>query len=396
LDAQADLIDTQKQLSTGKRITKPSDDPVGSGQLLRLTEELDALNQFKRNNTLLTSELERSEIVVASMDQDIEQVRNINLQSVSGVNSASDLAALALQVEGLRDNLVGLANTRDSLGNYMFSGSLAEQPAIEFDDVGGQNKYQYKGDEDVNYIEVANDLTVQGVDNGKTLFQNIPTRLVTTENLTTNLITVDITDDSAFKSFYDTNFDSTSPANNEFTVEFDGTGNNISIIDPVTNTAIADQNGNTVLPYVSGQAINFNGMEINVEGTAGQQAIFTLEAKGLRNIIDVVDHMAAVMQDSSLTDAQRTAELGVSLNELSFGQEALLARRAGIGARLNSADRALTAVSERELSTTQEKADIGDIDFVATASKLAQQETALNAAFASFNRVTSLSLFDYL
>ena len=47
---QGDLAKTQEQLATGKKLLKPSDDPVGAAKALRLTERLDSLTQFKRNN----------------------------------------------------------------------------------------------------------------------------------------------------------------------------------------------------------------------------------------------------------------------------------------------------------------------------------------------------------
>ena len=57
MNNQEDLVKTQQQLATGKRIITPSDDPVGAAKVLRLTEEIDELEQFQRNNDLVTGSL---------------------------------------------------------------------------------------------------------------------------------------------------------------------------------------------------------------------------------------------------------------------------------------------------------------------------------------------------
>ena len=59
LDNQDDLSDVQQQLSTGKKLLRPSDDPVGSAQVIRLTEEIDLIAQYNKNNNLLTNSVEQ-------------------------------------------------------------------------------------------------------------------------------------------------------------------------------------------------------------------------------------------------------------------------------------------------------------------------------------------------
>ena len=54
MDNQSGLADTQQQLSTGKKINRPSDDPVGTAKVLRMTEELASLEQYQRNTDLVT------------------------------------------------------------------------------------------------------------------------------------------------------------------------------------------------------------------------------------------------------------------------------------------------------------------------------------------------------
>ena len=59
LDNQANLSDIQQQLASGKKLLRPSDDPVGAAQVLRLTEQIELIDQYKKNSNLLVNSLAR-------------------------------------------------------------------------------------------------------------------------------------------------------------------------------------------------------------------------------------------------------------------------------------------------------------------------------------------------
>ena len=75
MENQENLVKTQEQLATGKRIITPADDPVGAAKVLRLTEELDGLTQFQRNNDLVTGSLEQQEAVLTNITNSINRAR---------------------------------------------------------------------------------------------------------------------------------------------------------------------------------------------------------------------------------------------------------------------------------------------------------------------------------
>ena len=75
LNNQADLSDIQQQLSSGKKLLRPSDDPVGAAQVIRLTEEIDLIAQYKKNINLLTNSLEQEETVLSSINNAINRSR---------------------------------------------------------------------------------------------------------------------------------------------------------------------------------------------------------------------------------------------------------------------------------------------------------------------------------
>mgnify|MGYP003667937061 CR=1 FL=1 len=85
LENQGNLSDVQTQLSSGKKLLRPSDDPVGAAQVIRLTEEVDLIAQYKKNSNVLTNSLEQEETVLSSINTAVNRARVLMVQSGNGV-----------------------------------------------------------------------------------------------------------------------------------------------------------------------------------------------------------------------------------------------------------------------------------------------------------------------
>ena len=97
--SQGQLSDLQTQLASGKKLLRPSDDPVGASQVIRLTEELDKIDQYKRNNALVTNALELQETSLRSLNDVANRARVLTVQAGNGILSASDKEALGAEIE---------------------------------------------------------------------------------------------------------------------------------------------------------------------------------------------------------------------------------------------------------------------------------------------------------
>ena len=112
----------QSQMATGKRILKPSDDPLSLSKAIRARAVLTDNRQFLRNIADALSWLENTEPVVDDMVSVIAELKEIAIEGASDTKSAGERLVLAGQVEGLIERLVGLANTRFA-GKYAFAGT---------------------------------------------------------------------------------------------------------------------------------------------------------------------------------------------------------------------------------------------------------------------------------
>ncbi|EGL83789.1 flagellar hook-associated protein 3 [Caldalkalibacillus thermarum TA2.A1] len=127
------LEKVQWQLSTGRKISKPSDDPVGLNYALRYRSELAANQQYQRNLDSALSWLENADIMVGQVVNVIQRARELTVQGSTGSNSAQSLQAIAAEIDQLIEQLREIANSRFN-GKYIFNGQRTDQPPYPDDD----------------------------------------------------------------------------------------------------------------------------------------------------------------------------------------------------------------------------------------------------------------------
>ena len=176
-DNQRGLTETQQQLASGKRINKPSDDPVGAAQVVRLTEQLDKLTQYQRNNDLLSSSLEQQETILRGINASLNRARVLVIQSGAGYTTDADRKAIGAEIEQIRNEVLDLMNSQNSQGEYIFSGYQSQSQAFEFNPAATGNKITFSGDDGTNTVQLADSVAVQSSSSGQTIFEDVLARL---------------------------------------------------------------------------------------------------------------------------------------------------------------------------------------------------------------------------
>ncbi|XOV79339.1 MAG: flagellar hook-associated protein FlgL [Aestuariibacter sp.] len=389
-DNQLGLAKTQQQLSSGKRILSASDDPVGAAQVLRLTEELDQLAQYNKNNTLLQNNLSQEEAVLRNVTETVQRARSLTVQAGNGINSDKDRAAIGEEIEQIRDQVFDLMNSRDADGNYIFSGFQSDSAAFIYDPSATGNKYQYQGDDGQNRIQISDNVSVATGDSGREVFENVLARLKSTvTGGTAASASIEITQQSTFDNFHKSNFDAVTAANNVFTGTVNGAGTQITFTDAAA-TNIGTVN------FTSGEPFTFNGIQFNVTANAGETVEFTLSTPEKKSLAETLNDLATALKDNTLSSAQIDEAIADALIGLDNGLESVSDATAAIGGRMNIAESVESANLDLELANKSARSEIQDVDYAEAVSELSKQETALQAAQQTFSRVTSLSLFDFI
>ncbi|MGN5190411.1 lateral flagellar hook-associated protein LfgL [Aeromonas veronii] len=152
-----------RQNSTQKRILQPSDDPVGSVQLLGLQKEQVAMAQYQKNIANAKSQLSQGELQLDTMTNMLMRLRELTQTAANGSLSEGDRKAVASEVAIIKDGLLDLVNARNESGSSLFSGSKVDETALvkvtdsKEPDFGG---YRYKGDHLVREVGIAKGVTV--------------------------------------------------------------------------------------------------------------------------------------------------------------------------------------------------------------------------------------------
>ena len=152
------IAQLQAQIGSGLRIQKPSDDPIASARLMLIQREQASLGQYNENIGKVSDNLKLQETYVQSGSDAMGSIRDLLLWAGNDSNSPEDLSAIATQLSSLEDSLVSYFNARDEAGNYVFSGTRNDVPAVTFDPATGT--YSMTGNNEEREAVVGNGVLI--------------------------------------------------------------------------------------------------------------------------------------------------------------------------------------------------------------------------------------------
>lgn len=141
-NAQSRWMDAGSELASGKRVTKPSDDPQASSQAVRINQSETRNQQYVASRGFAKTGMTLQMSILSQMVDVTTQIDTTIIQASSqGGLSDKDRNTLSEQLTGLKEQLVGLGNTTDGNGRYIFAGFKSDKPPFEID-ANGDVLYQ--------------------------------------------------------------------------------------------------------------------------------------------------------------------------------------------------------------------------------------------------------------
>jgi flagellar hook-associated protein 3 FlgL len=134
----------QNQLSTGRSINKPSDDPVGISFSLRYRSELEVNDQYQKNIDAAVSYLDYTDTALDQMGTIMQRARELAVQGANGTNSPDSRKAIKTEIDQLYQQLTTTGNSKLN-GKYVFNGQVTDQPPFP-DPINAENAVTNKGD----------------------------------------------------------------------------------------------------------------------------------------------------------------------------------------------------------------------------------------------------------
>ena len=382
---QEAIYKSQNQIASGKRFQTPSEAPADAMRVLERTQSLERIQQFQRNIGFAQGELGQQDAIFGDAVDTLRAVRDLALQMNNATINNENRANAALVVRQRIENLLSLANSRDTTGNYLFSGFKGDTQPFSVDGTGA---VQYYGDQGARMLRVGEGLDIQVAEDGGSLFMQIPSGNGTfaTSAAVANTGTGTVDGGSVV--------DSGLWVPDTYTVTF-------TVAAGVTSYAVTDSASAVVTTgtYQSGSAIQFNGIQFAIQGEPANGDVFTVSPSVGKSIFATLKELADALATPTYTPTQGAALRNVissALTDIDQAMNRFVGARGRAGERLNSLDGVQLAYEARVILHQQNISSLVDTDYAVAVSNLSRQMQALEASQKAYAVTKDLNLFNYI
>lgn len=428
---QSNVLKSYNQISSGRRILTPADDPVAAAQALVLTQSQAVLAQQVANQGSATSQLGMVDNRLSSLTNLLQSVRSGVVQAGNTTLSHSDRLSIASDIEASLTEMLGIANSDNGTGDFLFSGYQGSTRPFAIDATQNAippattSPFAYYGDEGERLLQVSSSRQMEVSVPGSDVFMNIkngngtfvtgtggnmaqpPVLPATAKNLGTALVDAGSVLDPV----------KWGAAGNpqDFLVQFSVT---TSAGGTKTSTyQIYDTSGATPvallaapLPsFTPGQAISLQkttappadyGVSIIVQGQPEDGDSLTVAASENQSIFQTLQNLIGILKapvgSAVYSTTQYTNDLGGQLTDLDRALDNIGQVQSTVGTRMRELESLGTASSDLAIQYASNLSDLQDLDYNKALSDFAKQQISLEAAQKAFVKISGLSLFNYL
>lgn len=173
----AELLRIQQQVASGRRILRPSDDPVAATRALEVTQSKDILARYSTNQGNANAALGLEEIQLTSITDMLARIKELTVQAGNSTLTATDRKSIAFELRTRFDELLGIANAADGQGQYLFSGYMGSTKpfggSVDLLNAAAANEITYLGDEGQRSLQVSATRMMEISDSGNDVFRRI-------------------------------------------------------------------------------------------------------------------------------------------------------------------------------------------------------------------------------
>lgn len=378
---QRDLAQAQMQMTSGKRINQPSDDPTGAARAERAYIASQRIGSAQRSVEASRSAMVLAESALGQASEVMQTARETLVAAGNGSYTLNERSAQANQLAQLRSQLMSLANQGNGAGGFLFGGQDAT--TVPFLDTPGGVQSAVTGGQSLLSSSEQMPITVDG-----------PAIWLAARS--GNGVFVSAADAGNAGSGWIDAGTVSAPAEitgAAYTIEFsdDAGTTRYTVLRDGASVGLDD------LPYRAGAAIDVDGMTLHVKGNPAPGDRFTIgpSAPDL-NVFEALDRAIATLKNPGANDGQLAQAVNSGLRDLDAVMGHLQAARARTGSELTRLDAIDGRNQDRELWAKSVQADAEDLDMVQAISNFQNQQTGYQAALQSYAMVQRLSLFDFV
>jgi len=411
---QTELAKVQQQISSGLKVSTPAEDPAAAVRVLDLDKTIAKTEQHQSNISTARGRLNLEESALETANNIMFRAKDLTIQAMSSATlNDSDRLSIKFEVDQLIEQLVGVANTQNANGEFIFSGDLSTVPA--FTKQAATGEYVYQGGTQQRVLQIGSSRQVADSDLGSTVFDNITssspaadengkrsvfnTLKALSDGLSASLnpTSGEITGDRFLRYGLDY---SPPAAPASFTLTDGGVTTTISLSDSFAGVEdivkkVNDQLAAAAAPVFATMQARSNGNKIE----------FASVATGSTSNIKINNTSGTFLTDAGFTEGQNKAGVAAQtyqsqmtsvLGDLDAALGRFLETRTSVGARMNALDNQESQNEKFVLDTKTTLSETQDLDYADAISKFQLQSIALQAGQQAFAQVNKLSLFNYL
>jgi flagellar hook-associated protein 3 FlgL len=378
------------QLSTNKRNLTAADDPIASARALEVTQSQSMNTQFATNRSNANASLSLVDKSLSDVTGQIQDIQALIVTAGNGGYDASNREALATELEGRLTDMIGLANTADGTGGYLFSGYASTTQPFSKTPTGAS----YQGDQGQRMLQVGSSRKMPISETGSAIFEAIPTgngKFTTSAGANTGS---GIVSPGAV-------VDSSKLLGHDYAITFKVAGTPAVTTYSVTDKSAAtpDPTLPTDQPYVEGATIAFGGMSMDVKGAPADGDTFSTTPSAKQSVFTTITDLIKTLRtpaDGSSGKAALANGLNTASSNMKNALDNVLTVQASVGSRMKELDNLDSTGDDLNIQYQTTLGDLQDLDMVKAISLFAQQQQTLQAAQMSFKTMSGLSLFNYI
>jgi flagellar hook-associated protein 3 FlgL len=411
---QQGLFHLQNQLSSGRRVLTPEDDPVAAAQALVVTQSKEINTQYVENQGNASAQLGLVDANLSSLTDLLQAVRERAIEATGNLTDAQrGFIATDLQIK--LNSMVGLANTNDGTGQFMFSGFQGATRPFAIDGSSApvapatESPVVYFGDDGERLLQVEASTQIAGNVSGAELFMNIRSGNGTFATAVGGNSGGGINQGTALVDAGSvTNLSQWNTAVNthgSFRVEFSMGGGGLEYqIYNAANVAMLT----APAAYTPGQAIPLQkttapaasfGAQVVISGTPAVGDRFSVAPSANQSMFKTLQNLIGALQTPvtpTFTKTELTNRIKAEVSNLDGALNNLARVRADVGSRMNELASLTSGAKDLDLQYNTTLSALQDLDYTEAISKFTQQQMQLEAAQKSFARIQGLSLFNIL
>jgi flagellar hook-associated protein 3 FlgL len=382
---QAELSAQQERVTTGMRVMKPSDDPVAATLAETAANRLSRTNADLRALEASKTSLQQAESGLAESGELMQKVRELLVTAGNATFTNSEREDVAKQLEGLREQLIAVANRTDNAGRTLYGGlGGSSTPFVDLYGPTG-NGVQFGGQR--GQAAAGNSSLPSALD-GDAIWMRVPQGNGT--------FTVDLpnTNTGGVSTTMGQVTNAAALTGNDYDITFADVGGvmQYTVTNATTGTPVP---GHVGQPYVVNRSIEFDGMSLEMRGLpAAGDRVEVRPVTTTTDIFSVVQGAVDALRYGGANQSAHQAQaMARAITEVDAGHDRVLAARGRAGEWLNRADSLNDQMEGRAVDLKAEQSSLTELDMIKGLSDLETQRVGFEAAIKSYAQVQRLSLF---